>query len=138
MILAALLSWFLLGLFIHVSKLRGWGQPVRKEGPQTHLQKEGTPTAGGVAFVLAFVVMWLISFFIDPLEGTGRTREIMVVLSAVGMGLIGFADDVLKIRSRMVGGKKELLAREKFPLQLIVGAVFAYFAAPSASHLLLG
>ena len=137
MILTALLSWFLLGLFIHVSKLRGWGQPVRREGPQTHLKKEGTPTAGGVAFVLAFLAMWLVSFFADPPQGAARTREIMIVLSAIFMGLIGFADDFLKIRSRMVGGKKELLAREKFPLQLIVGAVFAYFAAPLASHLLV-
>ena len=137
MIFTALLSWFLLGLFIHVSKLRGWGQPVRQEGPQTHLKKEGTPTAGGVAFVLAFVAMWLVYFFADPLEGAERSREIMIVLSAIGMGLIGFADDFLKIRWRMVGGKKELLAREKFPLQLIVGAVFAYFAAPLASHLLV-
>ncbi len=138
MILTALLAWFLVGLFISVSKRRGWGQPVRKDGPQTHLQKEGTPTAGGVAFVLAFVVIWLAYFFIDPLEGSARTREVMIVLSAIGMGLIGFADDFLKIRSRMVGGKKELLAREKFPLQLLVGAVFAYFAAPYASHLLVG
>ncbi|GAA4020038.1 phospho-N-acetylmuramoyl-pentapeptide-transferase [Deinococcus rubellus] len=137
MILTALLSWFFLGLFIHVSKLRGWGQPVRKEGPQTHLKKEGTPTAGGVAFVLAFLAMWLIYFLINPLEGSNRTREIMIVLSATFMGLIGFVDDFLKIRWRMVGGKKELLAREKFPLQLIVGAVFAYFAAPLASHLLV-
>ncbi len=137
MIFTALLSWFLLGLFIHVSKLRGWGQPVRQEGPQTHLKKEGTPTAGGVAFVLAFVAMWLVYFLADPPQGAARTREIMIVLSAIGMGLIGFVDDFLKIRSRMVGGKKELLAREKFPLQLIVGAVFAYFAAPLASHVLV-
>ncbi len=138
MILAALLSWFLLGLFIHVSKLRGWGQPVRKEGPQTHLQKEGTPTAGGVAFVLAFLVLWLAERWMSPpVIPADGAREVMIVLAAVGMGLIGFADDFLKIRSRLAGGKKELLAREKFPLQLIVGAVFAYFAAPYASHLLV-
>ncbi|AWN23300.1 phospho-N-acetylmuramoyl-pentapeptide-transferase [Deinococcus irradiatisoli] len=137
MILAALLSWFLVGLFIHVSKLRGWGQPVRKDGPQTHLQKEGTPTAGGVAFVLAFLVMWLAERALHPpVIPADAQREVMIVLSAIGMGLIGFADDFLKIRSRMVGGKKELLAREKFPLQLLVGAVFAYFAAPLSSHLL--
>ncbi|TSA87328.1 phospho-N-acetylmuramoyl-pentapeptide-transferase [Deinococcus detaillensis] len=138
MILTALLSWFLLGLFIHVSKLRGWGQPVRKEGPQTHLQKEGTPTAGGVAFVLAFAAMWLVYFFSGARAANfSAEREIMIVAAAIGMGLIGLADDFLKIRSRMVGGKKELLAREKFPLQLIVGAVFAYFAAPLSSHLLV-
>ena len=50
LIVAALLSWFLVGLFIRVSKARGWGQPVRKEGSASHLVKEGTPTAGGVPF----------------------------------------------------------------------------------------
>lgn len=138
MIITALLSWFLVGLFVHISKLRGWGQPVRKDGPQTHLQKEGTPTAGGVAFVLAFLGVWLF-YFLDTNRPANFSaeREIMIVIAAIGMGLIGFADDFLKIRSRMVGGKKELLAREKFPLQVLVGGVFAYFAAPFSSHLLL-
>ncbi|WP_420597072.1 phospho-N-acetylmuramoyl-pentapeptide-transferase [Deinococcus sp.] len=137
MIVAALLSWFLVGLFIRLSKQRGWGQPIRKDGPQTHLKKEGTPTAGGVAFVLAFVSVWLVALIANPnpvLEN--NTRELLIVAAAIGMGLIGFADDFLKIRSRMVGGKKELLAREKFPLQVIVGLVFAILAAPYASHLI--
>ncbi|THF68590.1 phospho-N-acetylmuramoyl-pentapeptide-transferase [Deinococcus sp. Arct2-2] len=135
MILAAFLSWFLVGLFIRVSKARGWGQPVRKDGPQTHLVKEGTPTAGGVAFVLALAVV----FF--PLYLTGRagdSRELLLMLAALGMGIIGGLDDFLKVVSRMRGsGKKELLAREKFPLQILVGLIFAYFAAPLASHELL-
>ena len=136
MILTALLSWFLVGLFISVSKRRGWGQPVRKDGPP-HQHKEGTPTAGGVAFVLAFLVVWLIYFLVRPSAlPANNLREILIVLSAIGMGLIGFADDFLKIRSRMVGGKQELLAREKFPLQVMVGLIFAIFAAPYASHLI--
>ena len=136
MILTALLSWFLVGLFIRVSKQRGWGQPIRKDGPP-HQHKEGTPTAGGVAFVLAFVIMWLLYFFVRPDPAPQQQmREVLIVLSAIGMGLIGFADDYLKIRSRMLGGKKELLAREKFPLQVLVGLIFAIFAAPLASHLI--
>ncbi len=135
MILAAFLSWFLVGLFIRISKARGWGQPVRKDGPQTHLVKEGTPTAGGVAFVLALAAV----FF--PLYFTGRagdSRELLLMLAALGMGIIGGLDDFLKVVSRMRGsGKKELLAREKFPLQILVGLIFAYFAAPLASHELL-
>ncbi|MFB9992436.1 phospho-N-acetylmuramoyl-pentapeptide-transferase [Deinococcus oregonensis] len=135
MILAALLSWFLVGLFIRVSKARGWGQPVRKDGPQTHLVKEGTPTAGGVAFVLALALV----FFPLYLTGhAGDSRELLLMLAALGMGIIGGLDDFLKVMSRMRGsGKKELLAREKFPLQILVGLIFAYFAAPLASHELL-
>lgn len=134
-ILAALLSWFLVGLFIRVSKARGWGQPVRKDGPQTHLVKEGTPTAGGVAFVLALAAVFFPLYFTGH---AGDSRELLLMLAALGMGIIGGLDDFLKVMSRMRGsGKKELLAREKFPLQILVGLVFAYFAAPLASHELL-
>lgn len=57
------------------------------------------------------------------------------MLAALAMGVIGGIDDYLKVVSRMRGkGKKELLAREKFPLQFLVGLVFAYFAVPLASH----
>ncbi|GGM05403.1 phospho-N-acetylmuramoyl-pentapeptide-transferase [Deinococcus aerophilus] len=131
-VLAALLSWFLVGLFIRLSKARGWGQPVRKDGPQTHLVKEGTPTAGGVAFVLALALVFFPLYFTG---NAGGPRELLIMLTALGMGLIGGADDFLKVRSRMQGrGKKELLAREKFPLQLLVGLLFGWFAAPLASH----
>ncbi|ADV67301.1 phospho-N-acetylmuramoyl-pentapeptide-transferase [Deinococcus maricopensis] len=132
MIIAALLSWLMVGGFITASKRYGWGQTVRADGPESHLAKSGTPTAGGVGFVLAMLIVWLgyrvAGFATDP-------REALIVLAALGMGLIGLVDDVLKIRSRMRGsGKKELLAREKFPLQFLVGLAFAYFAAPLASH----
>lgn len=132
MVVAALLSLLLVGLFIRISKARGWGQPVRKEGPQTHLSKEGTPTAGGVPFVVALALV----FFPLYLTGNaGGPRELLIMLTALGMGLIGGADDLLKVRSRMTGsGRKELLAREKFPLQLIVSLAFAWFAAPLAAH----
>ena len=134
MIVAALLSWFLVGLFIRLSKRYGWGQPIRQEGPQTHLKKEGTPTAGGIPFVLALLLCWLVLFFTG--HGGGQ-KELLLVLVALGMGAIGLVDDLLKIRSRMVGGKKELLAREKFPLQFLVGLIFAIFAAPLAPHVWL-
>ncbi|GGR24413.1 phospho-N-acetylmuramoyl-pentapeptide-transferase [Deinococcus ruber] len=131
MVVAALLSWFLVGLFIMFAKRYGWGQPIRQEGPQTHLKKEGTPTAGGIGFVLAMVLCWLGMYLTG--HGGGQ-KELLLILAALGMGAIGLVDDLLKIRSRMVGGKKELLAREKFPLQFLVGLIFAIFAAPLAPH----
>ena len=132
LILAALISWFLVGLFITFSKRYGWGQPIRQEGPQSHLKKEGTPTAGGIAFVAALLLVWL-GLLLSG-HGGGKT-EVLLVLAGLGMGCIGLLDDLLKIRSRMRGrGKKELLAREKFPLQFLVGLIFAIFAAPLAPH----
>ncbi len=124
MLIAALLSWFLVGLLIRVSRARGWGQKVRAEGPQTHLIKSGTPTAGGVGFVLALTLVWLALYIGNP-----DPKQLVVMLSTLAMGLIGLADDVLKIRSRLTGrGPSELRAREKFPLQLLVGLVFGVFA----------
>lgn len=134
LIAAALVSWFLVGLFITLSKRFGWGQPIRQEGPQTHLKKEGTPTAGGIPFVIALLLVWLVALLTG--HGGGRS-ETLLVLVGLGMGCIGLVDDLLKIRSRMVGGKKELLAREKFPAQFLVGLVFAMFAAPLAPHVWL-
>lgn len=133
-VVAALLSWFLMGLFIHYSKRFGWGQRVRVDGPQTHLIKDGTPTAGGVAFVLALLVVFVVVLASGGISGAILGREIMIVLAMLGMGIIGGIDDFLKIRSRKFGGKSELLAREKFPLQLLVALLFAGFAAPLASH----
>ncbi|MFC4454951.1 phospho-N-acetylmuramoyl-pentapeptide-transferase [Deinococcus sonorensis] len=131
-VVAALVSWFLVGLFITLARRYGWGQPIRKEGPQTHLKKEGTPTAGGIGFVLALLLCWVGLLLTGH---GGGPKATLLVLAAVGMGCIGLVDDVLKIRSRMVGGKKELLAREKFPLQFLVGLIFAVLAAPLAPHL---
>lgn len=132
MIAALILSWFLVGLFITLSKRRGWGQPIRAEMQQSHQLKAGTPTGGGIGFVIAVALVWL---FLHLRGAGGGQKELLVLLAALGMGLIGLADDVLKIRSRMVGGgRKELLAREKFPLQFLVALLFAIFAQPLASH----
>lgn len=134
MLVATLLSWFLVGLFIHISKERGWGQTVRADGPESHLKKSGTPTAGGVPFVVALLMVFVPLYFTGH---AGGVRELLMVLVAVAMGLIGGADDWFKIRSRMTGkGRKELKAREKFPLQILVALSFACFAAPLASHTL--
>lgn len=132
MILAALLSWVLVGGFIIASRRYGWGQKVRPELPASHQVKSGTPTAGGVGFVLALLIGWL------GYRLTGQAddpREVLLLLVALGMGVIGLIDDVLKIVSRQRGGgKTELLAREKLPLQLLVGLAFAWFAAPLSAH----
>ena len=125
MIATALLSWFLVGLFIRTSKARGWGQPIRADGPQSHLSKAGTPTAGGIAFVVALTIVFAWIYVRYDVSD----RDLTVMVAALAMGFIGLVDDLLKIRSRMVGGgKKELMAREKFPLQFLVGGAFAYFA----------
>ena len=88
------------------------GQRVRSDGPQSHLQKSGTPTMGGGLVLVAMVlgtVLWadLSSRFVWILLGT-----------TLGFGLIGFYDDYLKL---VVGNSKGLAARYKYLAQSLVG-----------------
>jgi phospho-N-acetylmuramoyl-pentapeptide-transferase len=102
----------------------GAGQRVRDDGPQRHLQKEGTPTMGGVLIVGATVLaavagqLWL-------------TRTLTVQMGALlavmlAYGCIGAADDWLKIRR---GRSLGLRARQKLLLQMVVGVAFVYALA---------
>lgn len=88
------------------------GQRVRNDGPQSHLQKSGTPTMGGGLILVAMglgTVLWadLSSRFVWILLGT-----------TLGFGLIGFYDDYLKL---VVGNSKGLAARYKYLAQSLVG-----------------
>ena len=67
-----------------------FGQEVRDDGPKSHLKKQGTPTMGGIIFILAIVLVSLIFM--------GRYPKIIpVMLLTVGFGAVGFTDDYLKV-----------------------------------------
>ncbi|HEY2675617.1 MAG TPA: phospho-N-acetylmuramoyl-pentapeptide-transferase [Steroidobacteraceae bacterium] len=92
------------------------GQVVRSDGPQSHLQKSGTPTMGGGLILVAMVLgtlLWadLTSRFVWILLGT-----------ALAFGLIGFYDDYLKL---VVGNSKGLPARYKYLLQSLAALTIA-------------
>jgi phospho-N-acetylmuramoyl-pentapeptide-transferase len=126
-VLTALLSWFAVGAFLRTAKQRGWGQTVRRDGPATHLVKDGTPTMGGIPFTLVIFAVWLV--FVG-LMGASDTKGWAVLGLAFGMYAIGAWDDIRIVRSRMTGsGRGGLLAREKFPAQLVVAGLFAYVVA---------
>ena len=98
-----------------------FGQNVRDDGPQTHLQKQGTPTMGGIAFLIAFVVA-SVFFLRDNADGAA------VVLMTLCYGLIGFLDDYIKVvKKRSLG----LRAWQKLALQLLVTAVFCFYLLQS-------
>ncbi|MEM8785639.1 MAG: phospho-N-acetylmuramoyl-pentapeptide-transferase, partial [Pseudomonadota bacterium] len=107
-IMTALVICLLFGpALIDVLRARqGKGQPIREEGPQSHLlQKKGTPTMGGFLILLGLIVSTL-------LWADLSNHYIWIVLFVtVGFGAIGFADDYLKV-SRMhpdgVSGKLKL------------------------------
>ncbi|MBR4548697.1 MAG: phospho-N-acetylmuramoyl-pentapeptide-transferase [Oscillospiraceae bacterium] len=94
-------------------------QMVKEIGPDWHKFKNGTPTMGGVMFILAAVLVCLTVGFESMLRG--RFVHIFVLLFATVFGLIGFLDDFEKVRHKQNTG---LSARSKFLLQLAAALVF--------------
>ncbi|MFN3516730.1 MAG: phospho-N-acetylmuramoyl-pentapeptide-transferase [Novosphingobium sp.] len=101
---AALMTALVLGLiigprFITMLRIRqGKGQPIREDGPQSHLAKRGTPTMGGL--------MILISLLVAMVLWMDLTSPLVWACLAVtlGFGLIGFLDDYDKVRKRTTAG----------------------------------
>lgn len=109
----------LLGPFV-IPMLRRlkFGQNVRDDGPASHLAKMGTPTMGGIMFLIGILTAGLLTAAKYP-EG------VLVLATALGFGLIGFVDDFLKIAlARPLG----LRAREKLLGQFIIAALLALLA----------
>jgi len=105
---AMLLTFGLYPWFIRRLQSRQIGQVVRKEGPQSHLSKAGTPTMGGALILLALVmstVLWA-----DPTS----TPVWLTLAVTVAYGVVGYIDDAQKLRRKSSGG---LSARGKLVLQ---------------------
>ena len=110
---AALMTALLLGLligprFIDMLRVRqGKGQPIREDGPKTHLAKKGTPTMGGLMILISLVVSMLVWMDLS-------NPYVWACLAVtIGFGLIGFLDDYDKVTKRShkgVPGKVRLLA----------------------------
>ena len=93
------------------------GQTERELGVQSHQKKNGTPTMGGVIFLIATTVTTL--FYIRDYP-----MIIPVLFLTLGFGLIGFLDDYLKVVLKRSDG---LLPWQKMALQIVVTAVFAFY-----------
>ena len=110
-------------LFIRFLTARQYGQFIRHDGPASHHVKRGTPTMGGVIIILATILGWLGSCAI-----TGRSVHVsglLIVGLMVGLGVVGFIDDALKIsKERSLG----LKARWKILGQGAVGIAFGVLA----------
>jgi phospho-N-acetylmuramoyl-pentapeptide-transferase len=97
--ITSLIISFLLGpWFIERMKRRQFGQQIRDDGPQTHKKKAGTPTMGGSLILLSLVTATLL--WCDL-----RNQFVWLTLVVTtGFGLIGFADDYLKITKKNTKG----------------------------------
>lgn len=109
LILGALLIPFLRRLKI--------GQSIRKEGPKSHFKKSGTPTIGGLIFLIALVITTLTSGVIN--------NDLIILLTAtLGFGLIGFIDDFIKVVLKRNLG---LRAYQKLIMQIVLAVILAIY-----------
>ncbi|HET6533723.1 MAG TPA: phospho-N-acetylmuramoyl-pentapeptide-transferase [Actinoplanes sp.] len=129
---AFLVSLFGTPIAIRVFAALKAGQPIRSLGPASHQGKQGTPTMGGVAFIVATVIAYVaghIALTTLPERQIAQERPTMTALVLLGLfvfcGAVGFLDDFLKVRKRHSGG---LSAKGKLLGQLIVGAGFGIAA----------
>ncbi|MBE5821627.1 MAG: phospho-N-acetylmuramoyl-pentapeptide-transferase [Clostridiales bacterium] len=111
----------ILGLIvIPILKKLKIGQVVRDDGPESHLQKSGTPTMGGIIMLVTIVVMSMALYFIYP----QYTHILPIALITLGFGIIGFIDDFKKL---VLKDPKGLLPRYKMLGLLIVAVVFTVY-----------
>ena len=89
-----LLTVILAPIGIPVLRRLKFGQSIREEGPQSHMKKAGTPTMGGLIFLLAIIVSTIVVAMIFDLF---TTQTVVLLLVLVGFGVIGFLDDGLKV-----------------------------------------
>ena len=95
------------------------GQAIREDGPTWHMAKQGTPTMGGLMFILAIAVAVLTAGWPDLMAG--NRNHLYVFLFALVFGIIGFIDDFQKLRHHANEG---LTAPQKFLLQLAAAIAF--------------
>lgn len=93
------------------------GQTERSDGVQSHLKKTGTPTMGGLIFLISTTITAL--FYVKEYP-----KIIPILFLTLGFGLIGFLDDYLKVVLRRSDG---LLPGQKLVCQIVVTAVFAFY-----------
>ena len=100
-----------------------WGQVIRVDGPTSHHTKRGTPNMGGIAIITSALIAYFVA---KGFNGEDPTASAMLVLfMMVGLGLVGFLDDFLKVRRQNSAGLPGIL---KILGQLVVAGTFAFIS----------
>ncbi len=127
---AAILTALFIGLiigpkFINMLRIRqGKGQPIREDGPQTHLAKVGTPTMGGLMILVSLCLSLLL--WMDP-----RNPLVWACLAVtIGFGLIGFLDDYDKVTKNSHQG---VSAKVRLLMEFAVAGLASYLIVSQIS-----
>ena len=116
--ITALIICFLIGpKIIRTLNSHSFSETIRKNGPDSHLKKEGTPSMGGVIILIAIILPTILWAKIDNLY------IITILVSTIWMGIIGYIDDFLKIKKKY---SKGLIARYKLIGQVLLGIFISY------------
>ncbi|MCZ0811977.1 MAG: phospho-N-acetylmuramoyl-pentapeptide-transferase [Pseudomonadota bacterium] len=120
--MTALFFGFMFGppLINVLRKRQGKGQPIRADGPETHIAKSGTPTMGGLLIVGALMTSTLLWARLD------NPYVWMVLFVTLSFGLIGFWDDYAKVSKQNVKGVPSKL---RLGLGFLIAAIAAAWAA---------
>lgn len=114
---AFLLTVILMPLFVPLLRRMKFGQSIREEGPESHMKKTGTPTMGGLVYLIAIIVtVLLVALFTE-----GLTANILILLLVLfGFGLIGFLDDFIKVVLKRNLG---LTSLQKLIAQIVIAVI---------------
>jgi len=106
---------------VRIFRRQGYGQLIRDDGPDSHHTKRGTPTMGGAVIIVATVIGYLVAHVGVGFSASG----LLVVFTMVGLGVVGFCDDFIKIRmQRSLGLNKTA----KLVGQLLIAVGFGVLA----------
>ena len=125
-ILTSLIICFIIGpkLINYLRTLQKYGQPIREDGPETHKEKAGTPTMGGIMIIGSVVISTLL------LADLTNPYIWISLFVFIAYGVLGFLDDYSKIKknnSKGISGKMKLLVQ--LTVGLVAYIVVQYFTA---------
>ncbi|HDZ86618.1 hypothetical protein LCGC14_0525980 [marine sediment metagenome] len=123
---ALVLTAVLTPIWVSFQRSKNVGQVVRTDGPSEHLQKEGTPTMGGLLIILSVIVLYFL--MVGSQNFTSRGALALGIILATGV--IGFIDDISKVRNARSLGLK---ARYKLVWLLVVSLFIGYFLINNVS-----
>ena len=101
--------------YLHVLK---FGQAIREEGPQSHMHKKGTPTMGGISFIIAIVISLIVAMFLDS---SNIKYYVLFIYTTISFSIIGYIDDMLIVVKKKNDG---LAPRKKLMLQIVFSVIF--------------